>query len=150
MKRIGFVLTVCAAAVLFGCNMGNQGKVVMTAAQLPDGGKITVEMLTRFAPDGKTQEHIGPLAVWARPGQPNRTMVTLSPAPGSPTQDDQSSRIDVPGEAPAVCASKDGNRVWLVRNGKVVASFDYQTNVAILGLYAQPEWADPKATPIRQ
>jgi len=37
--------------------------------------------------------------------------------------------------------SSDGNRCWLVRDGQVVASFDYVSGVAILGPAGQPDWA---------
>ncbi|HXE53099.1 MAG TPA: hypothetical protein VN541_08795, partial [Tepidisphaeraceae bacterium] len=41
--------------------------------------------------------------------------------------------------------SADGNRVWLVRDGQTVASFDYAGGVAILGPAGQPDWANPNA-----
>jgi hypothetical protein len=42
---------------------------------------------------------------------------------------------------PTVRVSADGNRAWLVSQGQVIASFDYDSGAAIFGTTGQPTWA---------
>ena len=98
---------------------------------LPDGGRISLQV---DQPLGAQYPGRGPLAIWKSADGTEKTLITLVPAPGSPGG---VTRV----ENAASHYSPDGNRVWLVRDGQVTASFDYVAGVAILGAAGQPEWA---------
>lgn len=127
-----------AAVGLAGCGAcENRAIVGEPVATLADGGKIHVETeCTQCALTGRTKCSKGPLVRWERPGRPDKTLNTLILASGSPD-------VPQPGALAGadVRASADGNRVWLLRDGQVQASFDYEVGVAILGRHGQPAWA---------
>jgi hypothetical protein len=100
---------------------------------LENGGKISLQY---EQPVDNTYPGKGPLAIWKMPDGSEKTLITLIPAPGSPGG---VTRV----ENAASRVSSDGNRVWLVRDGRVTASFDYVSGVAILGPAGQPDWATP-------
>ncbi len=78
----------------------------------------------------------GPLCIWQRPDQPEKKLVTLLPAPGSPVERE-------PIYESVVRVGSDGNQVLLIVDSQVIGSFDYKAGVAILSRYGQPEWAQP-------
>jgi len=98
---------------------------------LPDGGQISIQVVQQ---SGNSEPVKGPLAVWTTPDHDSKTLITLVPAPGSPSP---FLRLDT--SAPRY--SPDGNRCWLLSNNYPIASFDYVAGVAILGPNGQPEWA---------
>ena len=138
MRYAIFALTL-GAIVVCGCRLSNRYRVRDTLATLPNGGEIYVDVEHRASPLGARAKAPlkGPLAIWKRPGQDEKVLTTLIPAPGSPAglwwSDGGMWHAEVH-------VSDDSNRVWLVKDDQVVASFDYVTNTAVLGLSGQPLW----------
>ena len=99
--------------------------------ELPDNARISLQYEPAF---GNKFTGRGPLAIWKTSDGSEKTLITLIPAPGSPSG---VTRV----ENSESHFSSDGNRVWLVRDGRVTASFDYIAGVAILGSAGQPDWA---------
>lgn len=125
-----------ACACLCGCATSRSSQVNTPLITLPNGGQLFIQVTHTTGNDlgpGK-----GPLAVWKEPDGQQKVLITLVPAPGSPV-----SVLKIDNSSPHY--SPDGNRVWLVRDGQTVASFDYGSGVAILGPAGQPEWARPDA-----
>jgi hypothetical protein len=117
---------------LAGCvSTTHVAETLTPIVSLPDGGRISLQVNQAF---GSQYPGRGPLAVWKAADGSEKVMITLIPAPGSP-----GGVVHV--ENAASHFSTDGNRVWLVRDGYTTASFDYISNVAILGSAGQPEWA---------
>jgi len=139
MAGKGFLLAVVLVG-LCGCRSpGSKGLARDNVAVLSDGSVIYVFVERPGVTDSQgTWPQRGPVSVWQRPGLPDETLVTLVPSPGSPTE---GPRIHEPSAEDGVHTSDDGARVWIVKNGQVVSSFDYARGTAILGRYGQPEWA---------
>ena len=139
------VFAIVIAVWLSGCSSRVYGpsRVQDTVAILPDGGKILLSqdvwnnpgLMGMFA--AKPERTLeGPLCIWQRPDQPEKKLVTLLPAPGSPVERE-------PIYESVVRVGSDGNQVLLIVDSQVIGSFDYQAGVAILSRYGQPEWAQP-------
>jgi hypothetical protein len=114
-----------------GCTTTHIAQTTTPLVALENGGKISLQYEQSL---GNEYPGKGPLAIWKMPDGSEKTLITLIPAPGSP-----GGVVRV--ENAASHTSSDGNRVWLVRDGQVTASFDYVSGVAILGSAGQPEWA---------
>jgi len=132
-----------ALAAPAGCEQAltNRGAVHLPLAALSDGGRIYSRTTQTMGLGARQKGSVtGPLVVWERPGQQRKVLVTLVPAPGSAGQ---CARLCDPRATPTIHVSADGNRVWLVRDGNVQASFDYDAGVAILADRGHPVWAKP-------
>jgi len=116
---------------LAGCVQSVTSEVTTPIVKLPDGGEIDLEVVRQSNSQipGK-----GPLAVWRTPDGERKVLITLVPAPGSPVE-----VLKIDSSRPVF--GSDGMRVWLIRDNEVVASFDYNGGVAVLGPAGQPEWA---------
>jgi hypothetical protein len=130
--QLGSLLSVLA--FVSGCTTSRSSQINTPLVNLPNGGQIVIQTIQTTGNEmgpGK-----GPLAVWKQPDNQQKLLITLIPAPGSPT-----GVLRIDSSTPHY--SSDGNRVWLVRDGQSVASFDYVSGVAILGPDGQPDWANP-------
>ena len=125
LLRLAAILLVC------GCATSRTMQTTTPLVQTPDGGQISLHVVQQA---GNNLPGSGPLAVWKTPDGAQKVLITLLPAPGSP-----GGVVHVESSSPHF--SSDGNRCWLVRDGQVVASFDYVSGVAILGPAGQPDWA---------
>ena len=116
-----------------GCTTTKTTETTTPLVALENGGTISIKVIQ---PSGTSQPVNGPLAVWKMPDGSAKTLVTLVPAPGSPSPvlrlDTSTPRYD----------SKQ-SRCWLLSNNVPIASFDYDAGVAVLGAFGQPEWAKP-------
>ena len=126
----------CLLASLFcGCATSRSVETRTPLVKLPSGGQISLLVVQQV---DSSLPGTGPLAVWKTADGEQKVMTTLVPAPGSPL----GGVVHIQSSSPHF--STDGNRVWLERDGKAVASFDYLSGVAILGPAGQPDWAKPE------
>lgn len=137
MNRASWITAaVVTFAGLCGCNLSNRGVVCLPPVAVPDaGGEISIR-LSRYDVERKKML-AGPVAEWARPSQSAKELITVAPGEGSQSLHDYIGRV----EPADILVSPDKNRVWLVHDSEVVASFDYDEGIAVLGTYAQPGWA---------
>jgi hypothetical protein len=121
--------------VVCGCASSQSVETRTPLVRLPSGGLISLLVVQQV---DSSLPGTGPLAVWKTADGEQKVMTTLVPAPGSPL----GGVVHIQSSSPHF--STDGNRVWLERDGKAVASFDYLSGVAILGPAGQPDWAKPE------
>jgi hypothetical protein len=147
--RSGIVLAAAVALMCTGCarSMSNRSFVRESVAKLPSGDEIAVEseFVERFA---ERPIVVPAHYVWRRAtaerlmrveGQGEmrmREVARVLTVKGDEKAWFQTRRRD--GAQPEVRVSADGDRAWLVSEGRAVASFDYQTGVAIFGEAEQP------------
>lgn len=131
--RTRLVLPFLLVCAIGGCATSQTSQTTTPLVSLPDGGRISLLVLQEPPGQGPGK---GPLAVWKSPDGAQKELTTLVPAPGSPV-----GLVSIDSSTPRF--SSDNTRVWLVRDGKTVASFDYNSGVAILGPAGQPDWARP-------
>ena len=124
------VMSVLVAA---GCSMNNRSIARDRWIELPHGEAIVGTVTHVKGPFVHKQEGAQQL-IWERPGQPDKV---LAVAPASGKVDYDACRTA------QVRLSPDGNRAWLTKDGKVLASFDRQSGAAWYGEHAQPDWATP-------
>jgi hypothetical protein len=127
------LVVVLISLCLVGCNMNNRCTVKDTLRELPNGDALvgTSTYVTGpfvHHPQGEPQ------LVWQRSGQPDRVLVTTA-ASGIPDYEAC--------KTAQAHLSPDGNRAWLTRDGKVLASFDREAGAASFGDHFQPDWAKP-------
>jgi hypothetical protein len=127
------LLLLLASLLTTGCATSRTAQITTPLVGLPNGGQISIQVVQQ---SGNHDPVRGPLAIWKTPDSDTKTLITLIPAPGSPSP---ILRLDT--SAPRY--SPDGNRCWLLSNNSPIASFDYVAGVAILGGAGQPEWAKP-------
>jgi hypothetical protein len=129
------VISGCLAALAGGCTTSQSLQTRTPLVQTPNGGQISLLVIQQV---GNDLPGTGPLAVWKTADGQQKVLTTLVPAPGSPG----GGVVRIQSSSPHF--SSDGNRCWLERDGKAVASFDYISGVAILGPAGQPDWAKPE------
>jgi hypothetical protein len=121
--------------VVCGCSTQRSVETRTPLVQLPGGAQISLLVIQQV---DSNLPGTGPLAIWKTADGEQKVLTTLVPAPGSPL----GGVVHIQSSSPHF--SSDGNRCWLERDGKAVASFDYVSGVAILGPAGQPEWAKPE------
>ncbi len=137
-----------AVLALAGCAVTNRSYVRDTLAKLPSGDEINAEaeMVQRF---GQTTQSTSAV-VWRRRGSSEQLLAVEGK--GELRVRDAGKVLEMKGDsknwfrAPGrpertVRVSPDGNHAWLVSQGQVVASFDYDSGVALFGSAGQPAWA---------
>ena len=133
LRSLSGCLVVCLSVVLTGCTTSRTTQTTTPLVDLQNGASISLHVVQQ---SGNSEPVSGPLALWKTKDGYVKTLVTLVPAPGSPTP---VVRLDT--SAPRFSA--DGNRCWLLSSNAPIASFDYDAGVAILGPHGQPDWAKP-------
>jgi hypothetical protein len=139
---------VIAALLVSGCNMTNRSFVRDTLATLPSGEVIAAEAEVVQQWGGATQS--SSMVVWRRQTAGERLLTVAGH--GEMRVKDAGKVLEVKGDIKdwnklhgntpaAMRVSADGNRAWLVSQGQVVASFDYDSGVAVFGTTGQPVWA---------
>ena len=128
MTRMAAMLTL-AMTLATGCSLQNAPIVRGEVAVMPNGDRIALE--NRYDGKGRCE---GPFAVWIRSDKSERTLITVAPSRGSGAQ-------PTPDLAGATVRTAGSGKVWLVKGGQALASFDLDKNLAIIGPFAQPSWA---------
>jgi len=121
----------CVLLLVAGCSLTNRSTAVDTIAKLPDGGLIRAELESASGTSGPSVQRV----VWHRADGAEKA---LHVAPANALD---SAATTIAGAEPRF--SNDLQKVWLVRNGQVVASFDYAGAKAVFGTSDQPPWAKP-------
>jgi hypothetical protein len=137
-----------ASLLLGGCSTTNRSYLRDNLATLPSGDEINAEseVVQRFASPTWSRS----MVAWRRKGPGERLLAVEGR--GEMRVRDAGKVLDVKGELkdwhtlrgatpPSVRVSADGNRAWLVSQGQVIASFDYDSGTAIFGTTGQPAWA---------
>ena len=131
LVRVGIAAVVCVVAA--GCSMNNRATAKDRWIYLPHGEAIVGTVTYVSGPFVHKQEG-APQLIWERPGQPDKVLAVAA----------ASSEVDYDACRTAqVHLSPDGNRAWLTKDGKVLASFDRQSGLAWYGERARPDWARP-------
>jgi len=136
-----------------GCAPHYDGYLRESIARLPSGDEITSEatIIAQFGHPSRTTDAV---TVWRRKpatealvaiegkGEARvREVGRVLKVQGDTTAFFKSRRFDPHAPAPNVRVSADGNRAWLVRDDKTIASFDYEQGIALFGIEGQPNWA---------
>jgi hypothetical protein len=144
--KMAWILVV--GLLVAGCKTTQRSYVRDTLARLPSGDEISeeAESVQRFGGTSSSSS----MLVWRRKSSTERLLAVEGK--GEWRVKDAGKVLEAKGDAkewyktrqntpPTVHVSANGNRAWLVAQGQVVASFDYDSGVAIFGGSGQPAWA---------
>src|SRR5215469_6775656 len=132
MHTLSRAMVICLLmGVVFGCMTSRSVETRTPLVKTPSGGMISLWVVQQV---DNNVPGTGPLAIWKTADGEQKVLTTLVPAPGSPL----GGVVRIQSSSPHF--SEDGNRCWLEKDGKAVASFDYLSGVAILGPAGQPDW----------
>ena len=139
------------------CNTTNRSYLRASLAKLPSGDEIAFESEVEVAPAYLPHTHCGKSKsglVWRRIS-PTQYLVSIEDR-GEVYVRDHGKVLTARGDTKSwhekygqqigtatVRVSADGDRAWLVHEGKTIASFDYRESTAIFGEESQPAWAAP-------
>ena len=148
--RLAFALVV--ALTCSACTPHYDGTMRDTIARLPSGDEITSE--ADIIACGLTARTTATVTLWRRKTA-SEALVHIE-GKGEARVREVGKVLTVKGDtapffyslhskpqppAPELRTSADGNRAWLIRDGKVIASFDYEHGTALFGPEGQPSWA---------
>ena len=133
MKPATALTALLALTMATGCGMENRGIVREQVTEMPNGDSIVVDMSWEAGGADGPYVYSSPVAAVIRP---DGSIAHMNTVVGSYPEG-----CRAPSFSDGVVKTSGTDKVWVVKNGKVIASFDLAQNLAILAPHAQPTWA---------